>query len=211
MLKELFDFLAAHNISPNGLMCLEMRSTNVNRPGIIQPLIEERKLHLAGFLYKAEPTHQVLSLTEKANHLLNDVETLLAKSKKKKKALDTPFEQWQENIQKYLDLFPGGLQGSAPIKVPPKMLHPRFQWFFGEYPQYDWALVLKATDQYLLSLEKGDSGMKYITTSKYFISKQENGGKVINSKLAEWCEAVLTGTTDSIQDQGHGFFPTNAV
>jgi hypothetical protein len=65
----------------------------------------------------------------------------------------------------------------------PAELTKKFVEFFKKYPQYDWELVLDATDYYVNYYKKLD--YKFMATSSYFILKNDT------SKLADTCQAIL--------------------
>ena len=220
-MKDFFDLLFASKVSPNGLLVLQMQHTSHNYPQFVNTLTEQRRLIFSGHLTEITTVLDhvegvpdlrttALALTDKGLHLLRDAELLMNKSSKAKKLAAIPFADWEDNIKIYLSLFPAGLQSSTPIRSPAKLLHERFKWFFLTFPEYSWNDVLVATDGYLKSLENSAEGFKYITTSKYFIKKQEND-KSNTSKLGDWCQTVKDGALTDIQEQHALVFKTDAV
>lgn len=203
-MEEFFELLFQNRVTPNGLLVLQMTQTHLNYANYINAQSEQHRLTLSGHLVDG-------TLTEKGLKLLQDAEAKMLGAKRSKKLKAVPYEQWEADIKKYLSLFPSGSQSSAPIKSPPRSLHERFQWFFATYPDYDWDLVHRATDAYLNSLEQGPDMYKYISTSKYFIKKQEKNGDLL-CRLADWCETVLTGADQSaIGNYGQANFTSTVV
>lgn len=213
-MKSFFDTLFQNGVSPNGLLVLQMLQTGVNYPNYINSGTEEYRLLLSGFLVKVlQPETQdwKLSLSDKGEKILLDAHAAMHSGEKTKKVTTIPFETWEPEIKTYLAMFPAGNQGSAPIRSPAKTLHPRFVWFFQQFPEYSWLDVHYATDAYLKSLEAGVDGFKFLSTAKYFIKKQENGGKTDFSRLADWCLAVKEGTLQEMSGMGFANFTTETV
>ena len=69
-----------------------------------------------------------------------------------------------------------------------------FKWFF-ENHEYSWDIIFKATNNYLNKEE--ESNYKYTRTSQYFIKKQDNTDKSVNSELANFCQLMLDGDDSS--------------
>jgi hypothetical protein len=68
-------------------------------------------------------------------------------------------------------------------------LKDKFVWFFKTYPEYDWTLVLDATDYYIYMKQK--ENMEYITTSSYFIQRTDASTRINRSLLADHCQMIL--------------------
>lgn len=66
-------------------------------------------------------------------------------------------------------------------------LKKRFDWFTSQY-DYDWDVILKATENYIKHFEEKD--YKFMQTSGFFIKKADKE-KISASSLSEWCEQVL--------------------
>ena len=61
-------------------------------------------------------------------------------------------------------------------------------WFFKTHPEYDWDLVLDATDYYNEVFKR--KNYMYMATSSNFIKKTEIT-KEVSSKLADYCQQIL--------------------
>ena len=68
-------------------------------------------------------------------------------------------------------------------------LKDKFVWFFKTYPEFDWQLVLDATDYYIYT--KGKENLEYMTTSSYFIQRTDTSTKVSRSLLADYCQMII--------------------
>ena len=71
----------------------------------------------------------------------------------------------------------------------PNELKDKFVWFFKTYPEYDWGMVLDATDYYVYT--KSLKNFEYTMTSSYFIKKTDPRTKETSSKLADHCQMIL--------------------
>lgn len=94
-----------------------------------------------------------------------------------------------EKVNEYRLLFPAGTNPSTnkPFRAPVRELHKKLAKFMVENPEYDWNLVLDATDNYVDRYSKVDYNM--MRTSSYFISKIIAG--VESSDLAAECQLLL--------------------
>lgn len=86
----------------------------------------------------------------------------------------------------------------------PKELYDKFIWFFNEYPDYTWELVLQATGQYVKSFQDA-SDYTYMQSSKYFI-KKEDKNKQVTSTLASMCWNMLEGNDVDVTSEGYHYF-----
>lgn len=127
-------------------------------------------------------------LTEKGIAVLNEFETRLVKTKKKVDA-EVLGEDFLDKVKEYREIFPSK-------RIPPhnelarqntKTLKDNFVWFFKNYPEYGWELILEATDYYVYC--KSRENFEYMMTSSYFIKKSDLN-KVVISKLADYCEMI---------------------
>jgi hypothetical protein len=209
-MKELFDFLAREHVTPNGLYVLWATSQRVIVPGFVNQVTEQRRLLLAGFL-REEPGAAGVTypVTDKGLHLVREATRVLETHKRVKKHA-VPFAEWQERLQAYVALFPAGKQGAQPIRTNPRTLFDRFKWFFATYPEYGWDTALAATAAYIRALENSAEGMRYISTAKYFV-KKEDRDRSVRSPLADWCMALEEGSLDDISERGHRYFGSNIV
>ena len=74
-----------------------------------------------------------------------------------------------------------------------KACRERLLKFMKEYPEYDKEIILKAVSLYVES-ERYNSNFKYLQKAHYVISKA-NDGRIKDSRLAEYCEAVAEGAS----------------
>jgi hypothetical protein len=128
------------------------------------------------------------TLTSKAVIALNDFETLLVKTKKKVVS-EVLGSDSVDKINEYRDIFPNGKLPSGQLaKQNVQDLKANFVWFFKTYPEFDWDLVLDATEYYVATFEK--KNYLYMATSKYFIKKDDKF-KNSHSILADYCQQIL--------------------
>ena len=127
-------------------------------------------------------------LTNLGVAVLNDFETYLVKKKKiiTKSVLG---EDFLEKVKEYREAFPSKRLPSGELaRQSVQELKDKFIWFFKTYPEYDWDLVLDATDAYNIMFEK--KGYLYMASSSYFI-KKTSVTKEVTSKLADFCQEIL--------------------
>lgn len=128
-------------------------------------------------------------LTDRAVVVLNDFETFLAKTKKKVTSV-TLGDDYLGKIKQYRELFPNRrLPSGSPAKQPVADLKDKFVWFFQRYPEFDWDLVLDATQYYIILKHREDYA--YMSNSLYFIQKTDNLTKTSKSELATYCQLIL--------------------
>jgi hypothetical protein len=206
-MNEFFIFLNDNNLTPNGFYVLhnmvnKITSYNVNT------YHEQHKLSLNGYLnenYDSVDDTLSYTLTKKALDVIKNSEVYFTSFTKKVKSL-VKFEDWQDNIKMYNELFPKGRKSGSTMsfRSTPKELFEKFKWFFNEYPEYDWDLVFKVTSEYIDEFdEKGD--YTYMQTSKYFIKKDDKN-KVTTSTLANLCYNDLEGNNDDVSMKGTFYF-----
>lgn len=177
-MKELFQLLKRHNLSPNGFYLIYCLGNNTNF---------ELNIPLAAELYKLQEAGYV----DEKNRLTNKAKIVLIESgkiylrnvKSIKDELDT---NYKDNIEKYRMLFPSGVIEGKRLRCTSAELTPKFVWFFKTYPQFTWDNVLNATKSYL---ESKASDMKYCRNASYFIKKTEHTNTI--SDLASWCESYI--------------------
>ncbi len=129
------------------------------------------------------------NLTPGALFILDEFETLLVKTKKKvvSELLGTDALQ---NIQTYREMFPAKrVPRVGLLRQTVQELKEKFVWFFKTYPEFDWTLVLDATDYYIYT--KNKENLEYITTSSYFIQRTDNFTKASRSLLADYCQMIV--------------------
>jgi hypothetical protein len=122
-------------------------------------------------------------LTNLGAKLLNDFETYLVKRKRAvTKEVLTP--EFKAKIQEYIKLWPAiTLPSGKTARQSVRDIEKKFVEFFKDYPDYDWNLVLDATEIYVLDFSKVD--YNYMVNSLYFISKNEI------SELANKCQLII--------------------
>jgi len=112
------------------------------------------------------------------------------KTQKKKTSVAIMGADYEENVQKFLEMFPAIKgNGGQYFRCSAKNLETNFKWFF-ENHSYDWVTILQETRNYVNEYALMD--YKYMRTSKYFIRKQDST-KMVTSDLADRCELVLAG------------------
>jgi hypothetical protein len=128
-------------------------------------------------------------LTNKAAVILNEFETYLVKTKKKVTAAVLG-EDFNQKITEYREAFPAKRLPSGELaRQSVQELKDKFVWFFKTYPEYDWDLVLDATDYYNEVFRK--KNYMYMATSSYFIKKTNPQTKEVSSKLADYCQQII--------------------
>ncbi len=109
-------------------------------------------------------------------------------------------EDFLDRVKEYRDAFPGKRLPSGELaRQSVQELKDKFVWFFKTYPEYDWDLVLDATDYYNIVYERKQ--YKFMVTSSYFIKKTNPQTKETTSKLADYCQELLDnpGILDEIR------------
>jgi hypothetical protein len=146
----------------------------------------------------------VNKITDKGLLLIKQAEDILTKMKKEKKK-KVPFEDWEEKIAQYNDMFPKGrkMGSTVSFRANPKELYERFVWFFTAFPEYGWDEVFDATKKYLASFE-ASMDYTYAQTSKYFIKKEDKNKDTV-STLATMCYNIAQGNDDEV-DSGFHYF-----
>jgi hypothetical protein len=199
-MKEFFDYLVKHKLSPNGFYVLHSTFNGYSHTNFINVRSEQYRLALCDYMKEVDGTYVLTTL---GKGVLRNGQKLLEKAPKPKKV---PFEEWEENIIKYNEFFPKGKRpdSSHAYRTNPKELYERFIWFFNEYPDYTWDLVMQAVEQYADGFkESGD--YTYMTNSKYFI-KKEDKNRQIASGLATMCWNIVEGNDADITNEGFHYF-----
>jgi hypothetical protein len=174
---QLWNVCRKYNISPNQLYYLDscrekiVPSQVINAEALKVVCLERGWITPEG------------NLTEGAIYILDEFETFLKKTKTKitKQILGDDF---MKNVNEYREMFPNKRLPSKELgRQSPSELADKFVKFFKKYPQYDWELILDATDYYVNYYKK--VGFKFMVTSSYFIMKNDT------SKLADTCQAII--------------------
>lgn len=133
------------------------------------------------------------NLTGKSIEFIKELESYF-KSSKKKTSSALLGDNFMDNIDEYLEIFPKfKLPSGKYARTDKKNLENNFRWFF-ETHSYDWDTVLNATKMYVDEYER--QGYKYMRTSQYFIRKQNAIEKTFESELANYCEVYMNGDGD---------------
>jgi hypothetical protein len=188
--KELFDIISSKDLSPNQYYLLACMNDNIQTKKInialeLQALVYNE--------YVIVTKDDKLILTDKAKKLIKQIEGLFV-NKAENAAAKKLGDDYEENVKTYNEVFPA-------IKLPTgkyartnlNNLKNAFKWFFDNF-EYDWETIILATERYVYEFEL--QGFKYMRTSQYFIRKQD-ADRTWSSDLANYCEIVLSGETES--------------
>jgi hypothetical protein len=170
-------------VSPNQLYFLDCCRYKIKPTSIIDEVEERIVAQTRGHL---DPNG---NLTPGAVFILDEFETLLVKTKKKvaSELLGTNALQC---INIYREMFPAKrVPKVGLLRQTVQELKEKFVWFFKTYPDFDWALVLDATDYYMYTKQK--ENMEFVTTSSYFIQRTDNFTKASRSLLADYCQMLV--------------------
>ena len=184
MSHQLWNTLLKWNLSPNQIYFLDCcREKIIPSKMLINPDAERMMAQHKGLI------DQDGKLTNKAASILTEFETYLVKTKKKitSEVLGADFN---EKITEYRDIWPSKRLPSGELaRQSTQELKDKFVWFFKTYPEYDWDLVLDATDYYNDVFKK--KNYMYMATSSYFIKKANTTTKEVSSKLADYCQEIM--------------------
>lgn len=178
-----WSILIKYNISPNQLYFLDSCRHKIKPASIINTDAEALICRQKGYIDE----NNNLSLL--ALRILEEYETYLVKTKKKI-ATEVLGEDFNEKIKEYREIWPSKRLPSGELaRQSTQELKDKFVWFFKTYPEYDWDLVLDATDYYNEVFSK--KNYMYMATSSYFIKKTNTTTKEVSSKLADYCQEIL--------------------
>lgn len=192
-MKDLFQLLKKHNLTPNGyylLYCLD-NTEKIELP--IPDKTEMHRLQLLGYL------DEQYNITEKGKMMLIDIERFFIKKDKEPNKSDLELE-FKHSVKKYIDIFPGGIVSGKALRGSISTILPRMNWFMKTYPEYTWDTIYVATRKYIESLDN----MTYCKTAGYFIKKDDKN-KTTTSLLADWCEAVNNMEEEERNNPALGF------
>lgn len=180
---QLWSVAIRHNLSPDLLYFLDCCKKNIKPTGIIDVEAQNIKA-IEKDLINGEG-----KLSQKSIQILDEFEMYLVK-KKIKISKEVLGEDFMEKVYEYRTAFPKiRLPSGELARQSSSELKDRFIWFFKTYPEYDWDLILDATDYYNMVFEK--KRYMYMATSSYFIKKTNPQTKETTSKLADYCEMIL--------------------
>jgi hypothetical protein len=207
-MKEFFDFLEKYEVTPNGhyiLYCM----VNDQPIGKINYLHEQHCLSLSEYLREniSEDGSVFYTLTQKAIHFVHESEAYICNLPTIKAINKISYKDWEERIKEYNEMFPKGKRrgSSLSFRTNPKELYDRFKWFFTEYPEYDWEMVMNVTKKYVETFETS-CDYTYMQSSKYFI-KKEDRNKTIISTLATMCYNTTEGDDEEVSTGTYYFGP----
>lgn len=188
-MDEIFNLLIKNNLSPNQLYILYCIKHKIKTNDFVNDTLEVKRLQSTSWLGAD------LTLEGKSIILLQDLDSFF-KTSKKKTSTSVMGENFMENIEIYLDIFPKfKLPSGKYARSDKKNLENNFKWFF-ESHSYSWDTILDATRKYVDEYEV--NGFKYMRTSQYFIRKQ-GSDKTYDSELANYCDMLLNGGEDPTQ------------
>lgn len=188
-MDEIFNLLIKKNLSPNQLYILYCIKYKIKTNDFVNDALEIKRLESGDWL-EAD-----ITLSGKSVMLLQELETFFKTSKKKTSTVIMG-DNFIENIDEYLDIFPKfKLPSGKYARSDKKNLENNFRWFFDSHA-YNWETVLNATKLYVDEYEA--TGYKYMRTSQYFIRKQ-GSDKTYDSELANYCDMLLNGSEDPSQ------------
>jgi len=184
MSHQLWSTLIKWNVSPNQIYFLDCcREKIVPSKALINVDAERMLAQHKGLIDESG------GLTNKAAVILNEFETYLVKTKKKVTAAVLG-EDFNQKITEYREAFPAKRLPSGELaRQSVQELKDKFVWFFKTYPEYDWDLILDATDYYNEAFRK--KNYMYMATSSYFIKKHNPQTKEVSSKLADYCQQII--------------------
>jgi hypothetical protein len=104
-------------------------------------------------------------------------------------------KEFTENVKKYRDLFPAGIQHGRALRTSTTDLSPRFVWFFKTFPAITWDMIFRATEKYIESFGRD---LTYCKNSSYFIKKDDKNKSTI-CDLATWCENLDEDDTSRLE------------
>jgi len=121
-------------------------------------------------------------LTDQAKIILIEASKLF--NRNVKNLHDELDKNFSDNVKKYRDLFPAGIQHGRALRTSATDLSPRFVWFFKTFPAITWDMIFRATEKYIESFGRD---LTYCKNSSYFIKKDDKSKSTI-CDLATWCE-----------------------
>jgi hypothetical protein len=194
-MKDLFQLLKKHKLSPNGYYILYCLDSNLDyRQLPVTAAAELTKLKHYGYIDK-ETGH----LTKEAKLMLIEASKLFLRTAKT--IQDELGNEFAENVKKYRDLFPAGIQHGRALRTSATDLSPRFVWFFKTFPAITWDMIFRATEKYIDSFGRD---LTYCKNSSYFIKKDDKSKSTI-CELATWCENLEEEDVDTTHGDYGGF------
>ena len=141
-MDEIFNLLIKKQLSPNQLYILYCIKHKIKTNDFINDALEVKRLQSTDWL-EAD-----MKLAGKAIILLQELESYF-KNSKKKTSTTLMGDNFMENIDVYLDIFPKfKLPSGKYARSDKKNLENNFRWFF-ESHTYTWETVINATKTYV--------------------------------------------------------------
>ena len=185
---EIYQRFIKEDITPNSYYVLDCIKNKISIHKFINSNLECSKLISNNWLTED------LQLTDKSIIFTTEIDGFFKKAKKKI-TKDLLGNNFAENIQKYVEIFPNRkLSSGKYARVNPKNLENSFRWFFENY-EYDWDMIFKATKKYIYDYSL--KNYEYMRTSQYFIRKQ-NTDKTYDSELADYCNMIDNVLDDEV-------------
>ncbi len=194
---EIFNLIVQSKITPNDFYYLYCKKEGLY-PGGISLHQSLRFLETEKWIVdKQDKAFPNWILQPKALELIDQVEALFKITGKK--VSDILGSNHEENIQKYLELFPKiKLPSGKFARADKRGVELAFKWFFENY-EYSWDIVLKAAGTYVDEYERKTPSYLYMKTAKYFICKSESD-KTKDSLLSEYCEMIKEGLDENTSE-----------
>jgi len=180
---QLWQTAIKYKITPNQLYFLDCCRDKIKPTTIINSDAEASICKIKGFIDEEG------NITNLGAVILNEFETFLVKTKAKvtKEMLG---ENFLDKVKEYREAWPSKRLPSGELaRQSVQELKDKLVWFFKTYPEYDWDLVLDATDYYNILYERKQ--YQYMMTSSYFIKKTDPRTRETRSKLADYCQELL--------------------
>jgi hypothetical protein len=185
---EIYQRFIKEDITPNSYYVLDCIKNKISIHKFINSNLECSKLISNNWLTED------LQLTDKSIIFTTEIDGFFKKAKKKI-TKDLLGNNFAENIQKYVEIFPNRkLSSGKYARVNPKNLENSFRWFFENY-EYDWDMIFRATKKYIYDYSL--KNYEYMRTSQYFIRKQ-NTDKTYDSELADYCNMIDNVLDDEV-------------
>jgi len=185
---EIYQRFIKEDITPNSYYVLDCIKNKISIHKFINSNLECSKLISNNWLTED------LQLTDKSIIFTTEIDGFFKKAKKKI-TKDLLGNNFADNIQKYVEIFPNRkLSSGKYARVNPKNLENSFRWFFENY-EYDWDMIFRATKKYIYDYSL--KNYEYMRTSQYFIRKQ-NTDKTYDSELADYCNMIDNVLDDEV-------------
>lgn len=191
-MMEMFNIIITEGISPNEFYLMysikhRISTLHINIHQELRSLISKQLVKdltdANGNKYELQP---------RAYSIIDQVE-LFFNVEKKKTAKQLMGDDYQQNIDKYIQIFPAiKLPSGKYARSDKKNLEAAFRWFTSTY-EYSWDTILKAAAVYVDEYEANN--YMYMQTSQYFIRKQQTD-KTWSSELANVCARIESGDTE---------------